>query len=108
MFPDQQRIAGRVEGEPALHIQICLHTARTLRELSKNLIQGGIGFFSLLFLFYLPPLALRAFFPAFLFLRRGLRLGLLFKQIIKVIHHRLPLFRFGFLLGLGGWCRVVF
>ncbi len=35
------------------------------------------------------------------FLRRGLRLGLLFKQIIKIIHHRLPLFRFGLLFGFG-------
>lgn len=90
-----------MEREPALDIQICLHTARTLGELSENLIQGGVGFFPMLFLFYLPPLALGALFLAFLLLRRGLSLGPLFKQIVKVIHDRLPLFRFWFLSGLG-------
>ena len=100
-IPNQKCIASRVEGKTALHIQICLHTARTLGELSKNPVQGGIGFFSLFFLPDLPPLALGALFLAFLLLRRGLRLGLLFKQIVKIIHHRLPLFRFGLLFGFG-------
>lgn len=34
-IPNQQRIAGRVEGKTALYIQICLHTASALGELSK-------------------------------------------------------------------------
>lgn len=97
-----------MEREPALDIQICLHTARTLGELSENLIQGGVGFFPMLFLFYLPPLALGALFLAFLLLRRASAWGRCSNRSSKLFMTDYLSFDFGFFLGLGGWCRVVF
>ena len=108
LFPNQQRIAGRVEGEPALHIQICLHTARTLGELSENPIQSGIGFFSLLFLPDLPPLRLGRSFWLSCFCGAASAWGCCSNRSSKLFITDYLSFELGFFLGLGGWCRVVF
>ena len=74
---DQKGVAGRVEGKPALHVQIRLHVAVSFCERSKNLIQRSIGFLALLLLTDLPPLALGALLLSLRFLERGLLLRLL-------------------------------
>src|SRR5699024_9685470 len=70
----------------------------------KYPVQGGIGFFPVLFLFHLPPLFFRLFRLWLRFAGSRLFWGLLFKQIVKVIHHGLPLFRFRLLFGF--WLLV--
>ena len=101
MLPDKDGVVGRVEGETALRIQICLHIAAPLGKRPEYPVQGSVGFFPLLFFFHLPPLLFRLFCLRLRFAGNRLILGLLFKQIVKVIHDRLPLFRFWLLSGLG-------
>src|SRR5699024_2358595 len=80
---NQKGIAGRVERESALDVQIRLHVSFAVRKVGKNLVQRSIGFLALLLLADLPPLTLGAFLLSLRLLGRGLLLRLLFKQIVK-------------------------